>query len=665
MGEGTRYAALTERAYNYLIEHGGVAEAGTLAGMLLGGGVKPGFWNTLLPLILQDDRFVQLPDGRWALAGWEAHTPFAQSDLQDRPYLVVDVETTGLSPYRERVIEIAVLRLERGQVAARYCALVNPQRHIGSFITRYTGITNDMVQGEPSFADILPELTAFIRSAGATPIFVGHNTLFDAGFLRAEFERAGEPWLAALLLDTMRLGIRLIPGLRKPSLDRLATALNIPVMNRHRAEGDAKLTAHAFNLLLQRACSAGIATLDQLGEIGAVGQNRTDRPSTAGVPRARLIARPAPPDLPERPGIYMMKDAQGQVIYVGKARNLRRRVNSYYTQPLGYTRRMDGLMESLHTVEIHITGSELEALLLESRMIRRYKPRYNVQGRNWQDYLFIKLTVPKTRKTKSVTQIPEPVWPRVSATRKGEGSYTFGPFRNSQAVRVTIEVLGMLFPVHVKQYRRMTASFVMHDQALSGDPQATLQAVRRFLEGDSDSLLTRLHDERNRAADQRQYERARHLRQTIEQVERILQGQRLISETLSTGPLAIVQPSAEEGCAEIIVTLGGLPLGQLRVTREQDAAGVIQMLVPFVENSRIEQLTAVEQEQLDELHILARWLHANRETGPVVALPLSTQASGEWDVTAQRVLELVAQQSQLQTQVGDDDEEITGDEEEE
>ena len=140
-----RYAALTERAYTYLLEHDGVADAETLSQMLLGTAARPGFWASLLPVVLQDERFVQLADGRWALAGWETYAAQSIGDLLARPYLVVDVETTCLSAQRERIIEIGMVRLEAGRITARFSTLLNPQRRISSFISRYTGITNAMV----------------------------------------------------------------------------------------------------------------------------------------------------------------------------------------------------------------------------------------------------------------------------------------------------------------------------------------------------------------------------------------------------------------------------------------------------------------------------------------------------------------------------------------
>src|SRR5690606_22617850 len=97
--------------------------------------------------------------------------------------------------------------------------------------------------------------------------------------------------------------------------------------------------------------------------------------------------------VPSSPGVYLMHDARDRVIYVGKAKNLRNRLSSYYSQPLGYTRKMDGLLESIQRIETIQTGSELEALLLESQLILRFQPQFNRQLRNTESYRYIKIDI--------------------------------------------------------------------------------------------------------------------------------------------------------------------------------------------------------------------------------------------------------------------------------
>src|SRR6185437_12596865 len=141
-------------------------------------------------------------------------------------------------------------------------------------------------------------------------------------------------------------------------------------------------------------------------------------------------------NFPAMPGVYLMKDAVGEVIYVGKAKVLRDRLASYYNQPLGYTRKMDGLLQSVQQIETRVLGSELEALLVESRLIKQLQPRYNVQLRNYELYPFIKVDIQHS-------------FPRFYATREvsPDGARYFGPFRSGRIVDTTIELLQRIFPL--------------------------------------------------------------------------------------------------------------------------------------------------------------------------------------------------------------------------
>ena len=131
-----------------------------------------------------------------------------------------------------------------------------------------------------------------------------------------------------------------------------------------------------------------------------------------------------------------MRDEAGEVIYVGKAKRLRDRLASYYSQPLGYTRKMDGLLQAVREIETRILGSELEALIVESQLIKRLQPRYNVQLRNYQQYPFIKLDV-------------QHAYPRFYATREvaADGARYFGPFRSNRIVTTTLELFENIFPL--------------------------------------------------------------------------------------------------------------------------------------------------------------------------------------------------------------------------
>src|SRR5712692_8859800 len=412
---------------------------------------RPAVWNILLRQTLNSSSlFEQTGEYAWALSAWRS----TQLPLSDVEFVVLDAETTGLRPGPDRVIEVAGIRLRGGEVVGSFQSLVNPGRRLPLFIVQFTGISQDMVADAPSAQIVLPGFMRFID--GAT--LVGHNLGFDIGFLSYEAQLLGYAFPIDGL-DTILLARRFLPGLRRFKLDLVAEHLGIAVANRHRALGDARVTAAVFAKLLERAHEQGIHTLGHLRRRLQLPVAWSGDITQASIPKQGQLLRadgklssrsaliPRPPgslflnpawkrDFPAKPGVYLMKDEHGQVIYVGKAKSLKDRLASYYTQPLGYTRKMDGLLQEVKEIEIRVLGSELEALLVESQLIKQLQPAYNVQLRNYELYPFIKIDV----------QHP---FPRVFATREvaADGSRYFGPFRSRRIVDLTIELVQKVFPV--------------------------------------------------------------------------------------------------------------------------------------------------------------------------------------------------------------------------
>src|SRR5205823_2151098 len=266
-------------------------------------------------------------------------------------------------------------------------------------------------------------------------------------------------------------------------------------------------------------------------------------------------------DFPSRPGVYLMKDSYGQVIYVGKAKCLKDRLASYYNQPLGYTRKMDGLLQNVKEIETRVLGSELEALLVESRLIKELQPAYNVQLRNYELYPFIKIDV-------------QHAFPRVYATREvaADGARYFGPFRSRRMVDVTIELIQKLFPVRTctralpPQAKPSEPCLRLHLDRCSApcrggvDPleyARVIEQVCAFLGGEREDLLDRMRRQMLEAAQQLNFERAAWLRDTIRSADEVLIGQRLITGAVEANNLFIVYPSAKEEHNELFLIRHG------------------------------------------------------------------------------------------------------------
>jgi DNA polymerase-3 subunit epsilon len=281
----------------------------------------------------------------------------------DAPLAFVDVETTGGSAAAHRVIEVAVVGARAGELQFEWRSLVNPGMHIPAGIEALTGIGNDMVEDAPSFEDIAGELASRLEGR----LFVAHNARFDYGFMRREFLRAGRNWSGDSLC-TVRLSRALYPELPSHSLDSLIEYHGLEVSARHRALPDAQALWQLWREL--RAAWPP-------DELQRAFEHALRRPELPAALPPGLVD-----DLPESPGVYRLfggevEDAD-QLLYVGKANNLRERVLDHFRGSDAKSRRLSA---QTRRVSWTATAGELGALLLEAREIRERQPAYNKQLR--------------------------------------------------------------------------------------------------------------------------------------------------------------------------------------------------------------------------------------------------------------------------------------------
>lgn len=244
------------------------------------------------------------------------------------------------------------------QVTSRFHTLINPERRVPLFITGLTGITNDMVQAAPTFTEIAGEIFQQLKEK----VFVAHNAHFDYSFLRKELDDAGIAW-SSRKLCTVKLSRKIIPGLDSYSLGRLAESLGIVIQDRHRAGGDADATARIFDLLLKR---------DEKGVIAkALKRNSGEATLPPNLSKKEFD------NLPAKPGVYYFSDQKGQVIYVGKAINIKKRIAGHFAGEASEWNRSN-IRNEIHHIRYTLTGNELIALILEAEEIRSLWPKYNL-----------------------------------------------------------------------------------------------------------------------------------------------------------------------------------------------------------------------------------------------------------------------------------------------
>lgn len=271
-------------------------------------------------------------------------------------FAVVDVETTGGYADNHRVIEVGIAISDGEKIIERYNQLINPERNIPYHITQLTGISEDDVEEAPTFGEVASKVYDLLQGQ----IFVAHNVNFDYTFIKRELDLAGYTWDAKKLC-TVKSTRKIVPGLPKYSLSNLAEHFDIVNPNPHRALADAETAAEILHIL-------NSINPDEIGK--ASGQ----RSATSQLPIN------LDPDsfhkLPERPGVYYMKGEQGQMLYIGKAVNIKQRISQHFTGVSGAKRRQRWLRE-IYKIDFVETGSEALALLHEDHEIRHYWPPYN------------------------------------------------------------------------------------------------------------------------------------------------------------------------------------------------------------------------------------------------------------------------------------------------
>lgn len=269
-------------------------------------------------------------------------------------YCILDIETTGGQYNEEGITEIAIYKFDGHEVVDQFISLVNPEKDIQPFVVKLTGINNAMLRSAPKFYEVAKRIIEITENC----VIVAHNADFDYRILRTEFRRLGYHFQRPTLC-TVELSKKLIPDQPSYSLGKLVRGLGIPVADRHRANGDAMATVKLFKMILAKDVEKSIIKTFVKTEI------------KSGISPKLLDIVEA---LPSRTGIYYIHNEKGDLIYIGKSKNIKKRVNQHFT---GTSNKSKKIQREVFAVTFEETGSELVALLKESEEIKINKPIYN------------------------------------------------------------------------------------------------------------------------------------------------------------------------------------------------------------------------------------------------------------------------------------------------
>ncbi|MCA0133089.1 exonuclease domain-containing protein [Winogradskyella alexanderae] len=269
-------------------------------------------------------------------------------------YAILDIETTGGKYNEEGITEIAIYKYDGHEIVDQFISLVNPEREIQPFVVNLTGINSNMLRNAPKFYEVAKRIVEITEEC----ILVAHNSEFDYRILKTEFHRLGFTYKRKSLC-TVELSKQLIPDMESYSLGKLVRSLGIPMSERHRANGDALATLKLFKMLLNKDSSKRI-----------IKETIKVEKKSKLAPNLREIIE----ELPSETGVYYIHNAEGNIIYIGKSNNIKKRVTQHFTNGNSKSRKIQLQVAS---VSYERTGSELVALLKESEEIKTNKPILN------------------------------------------------------------------------------------------------------------------------------------------------------------------------------------------------------------------------------------------------------------------------------------------------
>jgi len=510
--------------------------------------------------------------------------------LREVTFCVLDLETTGGNRNDDMITEIGAVKVRGGECVGTFHTLINPGRAIPPQITVLTGLSDAIVQSAPRIEIVLGTLMDFIGDA----VFVAHNAAFDLGFIRAALARDERSEYRPTVVDTVALARRLLRDeVPNCKLSTLASRLRLDHTPTHRALDDALATTDLLHLLIERATGLGVIGLDDLVTLNKL----------AGHAQAAKLTQTA--KLPRTPGVYMFYGNRDEVLYVGKATNLRQRVRSYFGRD--DRRRIGPMLREMQQIRHLEFTDPLTAEVIESRLIARLLPRYNRAGTRADKYCYVRLDT-------------DSLWPRLAVVREpSKTGVHLGPLPSRPMANLVVEALQAAFPLR-RCSTRLGRTFQPAEgaspcsSAQLGTSQcpcagladratydAAVGAARRALGGDTRSVTEHLTSRMATLAAAQRYEEAALVRDRLGALLGAVRRQQLIDAVRSAGRLVV-----RRGDTEWVLDHGRLV--------DVAVSGEVARALPVDPPEAPEPGRPLGRRQVDEALCLAKYLdkHAAR-----------------------------------------------------
>jgi DNA polymerase-3 subunit epsilon len=519
--------------------------------------------------------------------------------LHATTFVVVDLETTGGSPQVCGITEFGAVKIHGGEVIGEFQSLVDPGQSIPASISALTGITDAMVAARPGVEAVLPTFLEFCRGA----VLVAHNAGFDLGFLNAALVRLDYPRLDNPVVCTAALARRLVRDeVRNCKLATLAELFRCRTMPIHRALADARATVEVFHGLLERAGSFGVVTLDDLTAFAKV------RNTPLFASRRSLVD-----GLPNAPGVYAFTGGTGELLYIGKATDLRARVRSYFGSD--DRRKIVDLLKESVTVQHWLCPTPLEAAVTEVRLIHAHRPRYNRRSKTPQHGVYLKLTNER--------------FPRLSIVReaKADGAAYLGPLASRGTAVLVAEAVQDVVPLRRctprigARTRFPACALAEMGRCLSPcdgsvSPQRYAEAVAVVtgaLTGDLTGVVAPLQARLHALARQGRFEEAATVRNRLQAFATAVWRTRRLTATVAAGVVVASRPVSrcgDGGAVEVMASDGGRLVATTRCRPDdldQAADQLLQRAAAAGGTGRPADLP-VRPEDAEEVELVTQWM---------------------------------------------------------
>lgn len=518
--------------------------------------------------------------------------------ITETEFAVLDFETTGVSGKKNRVIEIGIVHVKNLEIVDSYQTFINPGLLLPYYITRITGITDADLYDAPYFEDVTSEVLDFIGDS----VLVAHNLPFDSSFLKNEFMRADTFLPQMNSLCTLKLARKMFPELKSKSLGNLVKHFGIKHKDVHRALGDAMATAKLLIKIISHLKEdQNVSTIDEL----LAYQSVTPIKSNLRIIKKKLAVDFA--KAPTTPGVYLFKDTKGKIVYIGKAKIIKKRVANYFSNTAA--RKAKQIVRKASSLEYIQTNSELSALILESELIKKHKPPMNTMLKKYPQQFFIRVKLIHD-------------YPNLSSVSKIEfdGNDYFGPYSNRETSKNLIEIVNKTYLLREcsdKELKRGKKCYLLDIKrcvapcinSISEEYKNELDSAYTFLAGENQEAVNKLLNKMKSLSEEQKYEEAAEIRDITNQILNQLNRSSILAEPVNKAN-ALIKITSNSNIDFILFIDGKLLIKNL--PNENENMFEISIEDYYIDQNQIDENPT--KKDLGRMKIALSWLVNNRNS---------------------------------------------------